>query len=361
MQASVLHAVGDLRLEEVQAPVPKEGEVLIRIRACGVCGSDIPRVFTKGTYSFPTIPGHEFAGEIIAVGPHTDDSLIGKAACVFPLLPCKECASCEIGEYALCDNYDYMGSRRDGAWAEYIVSPVWNLVLAPNGLSYEEMAMVEPAAVAIHALRKAKIDIGDHVLISGAGPIGLMLALWSRAWGARTVMLADIDEGKLAFAEKLGFEHTVNPLQHDVAAWVRELCGKGADVCVEGAGSSPSWDNCLKAARPFGRVVLMGNPAGEMKLSQGGYWEILRKELTLTGTWNSSYSSLPKNEWELAMAYMASGKLPAQALITHRVTLPELKDALVMMRDRTEFYNKVMVVHEQSVPEQSSLTRGSQE
>lgn len=346
MKACVLHAIGDLRVEEVETPKAQPGGVLIRIKACGVCGSDIPRVFTKGTYHFPTIPGHEFSGQIVAVGVGVDPTFIGKKAAVFPLMPCRKCASCEIGEFAQCTDYDYMGSRCDGAFTEYISCPLWNIVLAAEHLSYEEIAMVEPAAVAIHALRQARIDIGDEVLILGAGPIGIMLALWAEAWGASRVMLADVDEAKLAFAKQLGFPDVCNPQTSDVKEWVFGLTGRGVDVAVEGTGNAAAWENCLKATRPFGRVVLMGNPTGSMTLTQNCYWEILRKQLTLSGTWNSSYANLPKNEWKLALDYMASGKLRVKQLVTHRVNLDELQPAMVMMRDRSGFFNKVMYTNE---------------
>ncbi|WP_141505806.1 galactitol-1-phosphate 5-dehydrogenase [Paenibacillus luteus] len=345
MKGCVLHGLGDLRVEEVDTPTPKEGEVLLQIKACGVCGSDIPRVFTKGTYRFPTIPGHEFSGLVVQAGEGVDPSWIGRRAAVFPLLPCRKCASCEIGEFAQCEDYDYMGSRRDGAFAEFICIPIWNLVAAPDTLSYEELAMVEPAAVAVHALRQAGIGIGDQVLISGAGPIGMMLALWARAWGASRVLLADIDPAKLDFAVGQGFPDVYNPLQGDIKKWVYGLTGRGVDISVEGAGSPVSWENCLKSTRNFGKVVLMGNPAGGMSLTQDGYWEILRKQLTISGTWNSSYSDIPRNEWKLAVDYMAAGKLDVKPLISHKVALEGIYEGMVMMRDRKGFFNKVMYVN----------------
>ena len=170
MKACVLHAIGDLRTEEVTVPVPGPGWVLVKVAACGVCGSDIPRVFEKGTYRFPLIPGHEFAGVVDAVGEGVDAARIGQRAAVFPLVPCMRCAMCAVGAYAQCADYDYLGSRCDGAFAEYVVAPEWNLVPVPDGLSLEEAAMCEPAAVAAHALRQAKIDLGATVAIFGAGP-----------------------------------------------------------------------------------------------------------------------------------------------------------------------------------------------
>jgi L-iditol 2-dehydrogenase len=348
MKACVLHAVGDLRFEDVQTPTPGNDEVLLKVGACGVCGSDIPRVFSKGTYHFPTIPGHELAGEIVQVGKYGDPSIQGKLAAVFPLIPCRHCAACEIGEYAQCSHYNYLGSRCDGGFAEYVRVPIWNLVLVPDGVSLEEAAMTEPAAVAIHALRQAGVDIGDTVVIFGAGSIGLMLALWSQAWGASRVLLIDIDDAKLDFAAKLGFRHGINAKRTDPVAWVQEMTELGGDLIVEASGSSVAFDQCMRVARPFGRVVLMGNPEGEMHLSSDGYSSILRKELVLHGTWNSTYSELPHNEWHLALDFMASGKLNLKSLITQRVALDRLPDTLAKVRDRAEFTNKVMFVNEQS-------------
>ena len=139
MKACVLHAVGDFRYEDVPMPKRGEGEVLLKIRAAGVCGSDIPRVFEKGTYHFPTIPGHEFAGEIVEAD---DESLIGRRAAVFPLLPCRKCTPCELGEFANCENYDYYGSRRDGGMSEYLPVKRWNLLPLPDGRKYLSAALV---------------------------------------------------------------------------------------------------------------------------------------------------------------------------------------------------------------------------
>lgn len=345
MQACVLHAIGDLRHEEVANPRPRVGEVLLRVGACGVCGSDIPRVFTKGTYRFPTIPGHELAGVVTEAGAHVDPSLVGKAAAVFPLIPCRKCPMCEIGEYAQCTDYDYLGSRCDGGFAEYVRVPVWNLLFLPDGVSVEEAAMTEPAAVAVHALRQAGIDIGDRVLILGAGPIGLMVGMWARAWGAGKVMLVDIDPQKLEFAQSLGFTDICNSAEDDLAAWVKDLTDEGADLVIEASGSTVALEQCMLTAKVFGNVVLMGNPAGDMCLSQQAYWAILRKQLKLHGTWNSSYSKIARSEWQLTLDFMASGRIDVKPLITHRVGLDGLFDRLKSIRDRTEFSNKVLYLN----------------
>lgn len=347
MKACVLHEINDLRYEEVATPSPKKGEVLVKIKASGICGSDVPRVFSKGTYHFPTIPGHEFAGQIIEAGKGVDSNLIGKKAAVFPLLPCMKCEACQIGEYAQCKDYNYFGSRCDGGFAEYISVPLWNLVMVPNSLSYEEAAMAEPAAVAIHALRQAGVEIGDKVVIYGAGPIGLMLAQWAQAWGAEMVMLVDIDEGKINFAKKLGFKYVWNSKDGDPIEWIEsKTSGMGADLAVEGAGVSSTLEQCLKCVRPFGRIVAMGNPAGDMKLSQKAYWELLRKQLKISGTWNSSFVSLPKNDWNLSIKAMEQGKINVKPFITNRISLEQGFQAMQVMNDRSKFFNKVMFILE---------------
>jgi L-iditol 2-dehydrogenase len=346
MKACVLKAVGKLECEEVKTPSPGKGEVLLKIKASGICGSDIGRVFIKGTYSFPTIPGHEFSGEIVRTGEGVDPNLMYKKAAVFPLLPCRVCDMCEVGEYASCRHYDYFGSRRDGGFAEYIAVPVWNLVIGDQSLSFEEMAMAEPAAVSLHALSRAGVEIGDNVAIFGAGAIGLMLAEFAKAWGAGRVIPLDIDTAKIDFAKRIGFSDAQNNGEADWEKKIEDLTeGKGADIAVEGAGVPSALAGALRVVKPMGKVVLMGNPVGDMPLSQHDYWEILRKQLAVLGTWNSSYTR-KKNDWEIALRMMASGKIDVKKFITHRFSLQEANKAFSMIRDKTEFSNRVMFINE---------------
>lgn len=341
MKACVLHGIGDLRYGEVRMPEPLSGEVRLKISACGICGSDIPRVFEKGTYRFPLIPGHEFSGVVDKVGPDVDECLMRRSMAVFPLIPCRHCEQCAIGAVAQCENYDYLGSRRDGGFAEYVCVPVQNLVPVPPGLNMEEAALVEPAAVALHALGRLTPTTGSSVLVMGAGPIGLMLAMWAEISGAKRVLLCDVDQAKLDFAKKQGFELLCNPrMRGSVAKWLDGAIGHGADLVFDASGSAASVEECMMAARTFGRVVLVGNPASEMALSQSAYGAILRKELQIAGAWNSS----PRTDWPLTLSFMAEQRLKFSPLITHRVRLEQLPEALRMMRDKLEFFVKVMYV-----------------
>lgn len=341
MMALNLHGVGDLRYEKVAKPEVLPGEVLLKIKAVGICGSDIPRVFTKGTYHFPTIIGHEFAGEIVEA---EDSELVGRGASVFPLLPCGKCPACQEEQYARCSDYDYYGSRRDGAMAEYLAVKKENLCLLPEGVSYEEAAMSEPAAVALHAFKKSGVGQGDTLLIYGIGTIGLIVAQWARAAGVKNIILAARTEDKVEFARKLGFPLAVNVKRENLGKLVQEVTNDlGADACIEGTGAPEPWAECISLAKAGGRVVCMGNPLGGMNLSQDAYWKILRKELSLVGTWNSSFGSR-ENDWREAVQAMQNKRLDLKSLITHRFSLAEYQAAFSLMRERKAMYSKVMFV-----------------
>ncbi len=284
-------------------------------------------MFEKGTYHFPTIPGHEFAGLIV----DGDPELVGKRAAVFPLLPCRKCASCEVGEYANCKNYDYYGSRRDGGFAEYIAVDKRNLVITPDDLSYACASLCEPGAVGRAAIRRLGIELGDLCVIWGAGPIGLIAAQWARRAGAACVRVVDISAEKLAFAKKFGFE-----------PYDPEKDGP-CDCALEGTGAAPALCDAISALKAHGRIVLMGNPARDMTIKQSVYSQLLRKELSLRGTWNSSYNQTV-NDWSATIAAMASGEIKYEELITHRFPLSECNRALDMMHERREFYTKVTFI-----------------
>jgi len=345
MQALMLHAVGDLRLERVPRPTPGPGEAVIRVAACGVCGSDVPRVFEHGTYSFPLIPGHEFAG-VVVDAPKSSGVRVGARVAVKPLIPCGTCPFCAMGAWGQCRSYDYVGSRRNGAFAEYVVVPVANLVPVPDNVSLEEAALTEPAAVALHAIRQGGLEPGDSAAILGAGPIGMLVAQWARIWGAANVFLADIDSSKLALVEELGLGTPVNSRAGDPIERIRrETGGLGPDLVVEAAGVPATLLQALWLARPLGRVVIMGNPAADVTLPQDVISQILRKELTIRGTWNSHMVTLPVDEWAVTLEMMSQRRLRIEPLISHRVPLAQGVQALTMMRDRSEPYNRVVFIN----------------
>jgi len=330
MKAYVLHGIGDLRYEDWPMPELRPGWALVKVSAAGICSSDIPRIFEKGTYHFPTIPGHEFCGLVEAVADGADSGWIGKRVGVFPLIPCKQCLSCQKGQYETCEHYDYLGSRRDGGFAEYAAVPVWNLIELPEEVSDIQGALLEPAAVALHAVKRAEIPRGGSVCVVGSGTIGLLAGQWAKLLGAEKVFIKGRSEAKRQFVQGCGLEY---------------ITGTSAalfNCVIEAVGTNESLIDGLALASPGSRVVLIGNPNGDRYLTQSQYWSILRRQLTLIGTWNSSYGS-PQSDWIEAVEAMKTGKLKAETVVSHMLGLDELRLGLNLMQNRTENCCKVTV------------------
>lgn len=331
MKAYVLHGIGDLRYEDCPLPEIRPGWALVKVLAAGICSSDIPRIFEKGTYHFPTIPGHEFSGKVEKVADENDCRWVGRRVGVFPLIPCKKCPSCEKRQYETCSNYDYIGSRRDGGFAGYVAAPVWNLIELPETVSDVQGALLEPAAVALHAVKRAQIFPGASVCVVGAGTIGLLAGQWAKVLGAGRAVVKGRSDGKRQIVQQCGLEYLQDTRP-----------GEEFDCVIEAVGSEKSLEESLLLTAPGGRLVLMGNPDGSRSLSQDLYWRILRKQLTLTGTWNSSYGNAG-SDWAEALQALAGQTLQTSAIVTHILGKAELAKGLEIMRDRSELYCKVVL------------------
>ncbi len=329
MKVSNLYGIGDLRYEEKDIPKCCDDEVLVKVKICGICGSDIGRILRTGTYHFPTVPGHEFAGRVVY---DKEDKLTGKRVAVFPLIPCNECEMCKVEKYAQCSNYNYYGSRCDGGYAEYVAVKKWNLVNIPDNVSYEEAAMCEPTSVALHAIQKLEIKGGENILITGAGPIGIIAGMWAKSYGAKEVYYIDIDVRKIEFCKNFGFKE-YNKNADEI------------DVVLEGTGASSAVANAISAVKPSGRLVFMGNPSGDVTLAPKDYQNILRKELKISGTWNSSYASY-ENNWKESLVAISKKKIDIKRLITHKIPLKDCLKAVKMMGEGKDFYCKVVIDNE---------------
>ncbi len=349
MKAWVLHGIGDLRPEEVEKPVPAKGEVLIRVKAAGICGSDIPRICQNGAWSHPLIPGHEFSGVGAEVGEAADASWLGRRAGIYPLIPCGSCMTCRRGYYEMCRNYSYIGSRRDGAFAEYVTVPTGNLLPLPDRIAFEEAAMLEPLAVAVHAMRRGGLSAEDTAVICGAGTVGLLLAMVLLETGVRRLLVIGRKEAQRQAVRKLGLpaDSYCDSGREDAAGWILDHTdGRGGDLFFECVGRNETYALAIQSTAPFGKVVLVGNPFTDMGLSREVYWKILRNQLTVTGSWNSSFLREAEDDWNYALKRLAEKRVRPAELITHRLSLGELGRGVEIMRDRTEDYIKVMGIFE---------------
>lgn len=336
MRALVLEGKGRLRLAEVPLPQPGEKEVLIRVRACGVCGSDLPRIFGDIAYFYPLIPGHEFSGEVVAVGSAEDEQWVGERVVVYPLIPCRKCPYCEMGWYELCEEYGYLGSRQNGAFAEYVVAPVANLLPLPVNLSFEEGALTEPAAVTFHAVRRLGGCLGESAAVFGLGPVGLLAGVWLRLGGVKRLIGYDVDERKLGLAKDIGFDRTLSPSFFPAE---REEVG----IVVEASGSAQALVDALGLVQKKGRVLILGNQERDIVLRPGDFGHILRKELIVFGSWNSSFTSFD-SDWKRVLDLATAGRVSLAPLISHRIRLEEAPAFLLEMREKRFPHVKAVLV-----------------
>ncbi len=345
MKAWVLHDRKDIRLEEFKTPEPAEDEVLVRVKAAGICGSDIPRIYETGAHRMPLVPGHEFSGEVVETGARANRKWLHKRAGIFPLIPCRKCAPCRNGQYEMCRNYSYLGSRRDGGFAEYAAVPVSSLIELPAEVSYEEAAMLEPMAVAVHAMRRALPGPKDCVAVCGLGTIGMLLVLFLTERGAGRVLAVGNKDFQRRTLAGLGFpeENYCDSRTEDVREWILQRTGGcGADVFFECVGKNETVSQAIDLAAPAGRICLVGNPYSDMTLAKEVYWKILRNQLTVTGTWNSSFTGREEDDWHYALSRLENKRIAPAGLISHALAFPELERGFLIMKNKSEDYLKVM-------------------
>lgn len=343
MKAYVLNGIDRLEYIDVPKPVARQGEVIVSVRAAGICGSDIPRIFVNGTYHFPTIPGHEFSGVVESAGDKAGERLVGKRVGVFPLVPCFKCPACMNRQYEMCMNYNYLGSRCDGGFAEYVAVPSRNVIEIPDEISFEEAAMLEPASVGVHALEKVDIRSVHNATVFGPGTIGLLIAQWLRVLGVKDIYIVGTNESQRKMAAELGFDKFF--IYNDAGSIIDSTGGMGTDLTIDCVGYDNVLSDCIKLTKRGGNILVVGNPHSDVNIKKDIYWQILRKQLRISGTWNSSY--IPEDsddDWRKTVRAIVAGGLRPAVQITHRLPFEKLTEGLDIMRDKTEFFNKVMVV-----------------
>lgn len=349
MKAYVLEGINQLEYKEIDVPSLSAGYVLVEVHAAGICNSDIARVFTTGTYHFPTIPGHEFSGKVVEAFDVSGTPWIGKRVGVFPLIPCQVCASCQEQSYEMCNNYNYLGSRCDGGFAEYVAVPVWNLIELPEGVSYQEAAMLEPASVALHAVRRLVMDDVSSVALFGLGTIGIIIAQWLHIYGVNTVITTGHSDKHGEIMKQVASDTYIyldassgekKSIVDEVLHLTNEL---GVDAVLDCVATAESSIDALACVKPGGQIVVVGNPKGDIEIDKNSYWKILRKQIRLTGTWNSSFTHSEEDDWNTVLKENANGNLHLKELITHELDFEQLHHGLAIMKNKSEYRNKVMI------------------
>ncbi|MDR1214996.1 MAG: galactitol-1-phosphate 5-dehydrogenase [Propionibacteriaceae bacterium] len=308
----------DMPLVRAPRPAPGAGEVLIAVAYCGICGSDFPRYFDGAVHAFPQTLGHEFSGVVAETGPGVTTVAVGQRVAVAPLVPCHDCPQCQAGRPSLCAQYSFIGSRRQGALADFVAVPARNLVPLPEEVSLRDGALVEPLTVALHGLGQIPAVEGASAAVFGVGVIGLLTVAALKARGAGRVVAVDMHPDKLALAAQLGADDTV--LGPAVDSFFADA--PAVQLAIETAGHPVTQAQAVAHTGAAGQVVFVGTSSRDVTFRSEQFERILRGELSLRGSWMSYTDPFPGREWTDAVAMLAQTPALA-ALISHVYSLDD--------------------------------------
>ena len=325
MKAAFLHRPGHIGIEEMDIPVPRDDEALIKIKAVGVCGSDVHfyEVGRIGDFVVkdPLVLGHECAGEVMEVGKGVTKLKVGDRVAVEAGVPCRKCKFCRLGRYNLCADVTFLATPPfHGAFREYIAHPEDYLFKLPDNMSYEEGAMIEPLSVGVYAAERGKVNIRDKVAVLGAGPIGLMTLQAARARGAADVLITDLENFRLNFAKNLGASMTINAKEDDPIQKVLDYTNGGADVVMDCVGLPETIQQTIKIARPGATIVWIGMPTTDGIPVRAV--EAICKEVDIKGIFRYANSYAP------AIKLVSNGKVDVKSMITTSFVLDQVQEAL---------------------------------
>lgn len=274
MKAARSYGVKDIRIEEIELRDPKDNEVQINVKYCGICGSDIHGYFQG--WALPTIPhpitgktlpvvlGHEFSGEVVKVGKNIKGFVPGDRVAIEPLLYCGECEACRKGVFSCCEKAvgedgsgNIIGFGEDGGFAEYVNVNSRSVYILPDSLDYKAAALVEPTAVAVKAVHRSGLKAGQTIAVFGAGPIGLLIAIVAMQAGATDVFIVDVSEERLEIAKEIGVKYTLNPTKVDTVAEIRKITGNGVDIAYDVAGVQATLDASIDVIKKVGTVQIV--------------------------------------------------------------------------------------------------------
>jgi D-arabinitol dehydrogenase (NADP+) len=327
MKSARVMAPGKLVIEEGRTPVPGPGDVLIKIMACGICGTDV-HIF-RGQYmgSYPIVPGHEFAGVVEAVGEKVTRFTAGSRVSVEPNIACDNCPACLANRQNFCENWQAIGVTRPGGMAQYVLAPE-KAVFDVEQIPFEQAAFMEPLSCVVHGIQGVGITLGDRVAVIGIGPIGMLLIRTARAWGATRFAAAELSDARLEAARRDGVAETTT----DVAS----LPSNAFDIVIDATGAPAILSQAVRLARPGGRILMFG-VAPQGKTATLEPFEVFRKGLSIHASFTSRRNSLQ------ALRLIASGAVRVSDLISHRLAFGELEKGIGAIESRTENAMKVMI------------------
>ncbi|KEA65056.1 Threonine dehydrogenase [Marinobacterium lacunae] len=313
----------DIRLSDVPNAVHKDNEVLVQVAYCGICGSDLheyqdgPHAIPCGAmhpvsgHQAPLTLGHEFCGQVVAVGDQVSTVKVGDRVAIEPEYRCQTCRYCKSGDYNLCESMGFIGLMGDGGMAEQVAVPEYMLHRLPDTVSYRQAAVLEPSAVAEHALNRSALKPGSRCLVIGLGPIGLLLIMLARLRGITDICAVDISPERLHKAQQLGAQHTLDGRQPDLLMQLQQLSDGGYDSVFEAAGSQTTFTTALQAAKKGGEVLLVGL-MGDISLDA---FDLVNREVRL------QTSVGYRNVYPTLISHIAEGAFDPSVIVTRTVGL----------------------------------------
>ncbi|MDG3085058.1 alcohol dehydrogenase catalytic domain-containing protein [Vibrio hannami] len=296
----IVESNDQLAIEETEVPEVSSTDVLVKVFYSGLCGSDLPRIFNDGAHYYPITLGHEFSGEVVDLGGDVTSIKKGDVISCAPLVPCFNCVRCEKGQFSLCKNYSFVGSRKPGGNAEYVAVPEKSCFVLPEGISAKQGAFFEPVTVGIHPILMAGGCQDKNVVVIGVGTIGLLALQSAKALGAKTVTAVDINDAKLDKAKQLGADICINSLNADeIDSFLANVTVLEEQLILETAGTPITVKLATQLAGPRAQVGLVGTLHKDLHMTYKEFEIILRKELTLFGSWMNYSAPYPGKEWEL--------------------------------------------------------------
>lgn len=343
MKAIVIHGPSQIRIDDVEIKKPDHGEVLVKVKAVGICNTDY-ELYTnemvyiqEGLSKLPLIPGHEWAGEVVETGDGVSEFSSGDKVCGECTVNCGKCYYCVRGKPNQCTNRTETGiMNRDGAFAEYITFPATHLHKFVN-MGFSEAAMVETSAVALHAIKTGDVSPLDNVLVTGPGPVGLMAAqIAKKVYNAKRVILSGTRPERLAMAHGFGLDGTVNIREQNLAEEVRKITdGEMIDVLIEESGGAGVFGDIKKVIKPGGRVILNGFFGAKEAPIEWDFFTV--NEVRIIGTLGSP------NVWDEVIHLIESGQISTDLLVSHRLKLTEFEKGLDIVINRRENVCKVII------------------
>lgn len=333
MKSVCLRRAGDIAIAELPQPRRAADEVLIRVRSAGICGSDIGAYKGENPLvSYPRVIGHEIAGEVIEVAGDETEFHVGERVLIEPYVYCGVCYPCSIGHTNCCEHLAVRGVHIEGGMAEIISHPRHLLHKLPENLPWHLAPLAEPLVIAMHAIRQSEVASGQHVVVTGSGPIGLLAAQYALTLGAEPIVVDPVEE-RLALARSLGVGHTVNPVVVDATAAISTLTeGRMAEAVIECSGAASAIRGTVDYVSHAGHVSLVGWPKGEIPLPTA---LLTKKELTVRGSRNSV------GQFPESIRLITAGKVRVDALVTKTVSLEETPATVADIAAHPEKYLKV--------------------